>query len=171
MLAGRWWTLGTSFLLTRDCFMATTMPLCLLLGLAPYERRAGHSRTFLVAFAGHVTGSVILALAFAPFALTHVGILVRAANNVDYGGSMAIAAGLGALVGFVGDRRTTRLALLVAVGGLLVHHQMADWGHLVALALGFSIARVRSPRDVARFAVALLGLTVLVVGVVAGSGS
>jgi phosphatidylglycerol lysyltransferase len=171
LLAGRWWTLGTSFLLTRDWFMATTMPLCLLVGLAPYERRAGHARTFLVAFAGHVTGSVLLALAFAPLALTHVGMLVRAADNVDYGGSMAIAAGLGALVGFVGDRRITRLAVLLAVGGLLVHHQMADWGHVVALPLGYSIARVRSSRDVARLAAVLVGLTVLVAGVVAGFGS
>jgi len=171
LLAGRWWTLGTSFLLTRDWFMATTMPLCLVLGLVPYERRAGHGRAFLAAFAGHVTGSVILALAFAPFALTHVGMLVRAADNVDYGGSMAIAAGLGALVGFVGDRRITWLMVVVAVGGLLVHHQMADWGHAVALPLGYVIARMHSSRDVARFALVLVGLTVLAVGVVAGFGS
>jgi hypothetical protein len=171
LLAGRWWTLGTSFLLTRDWFMASTMPLCLFLGLAPYERRAGHTRTFLVAAVGHVTGTVIVALAFAPFALTHVGVLVRAADNVDYGGSMAIAAGLGALVGFVGDRRLTRIAIAIAVGGLLLHHQMADWGHVVALPLGYAVARVRSPRDVARLALAVVLLTVLAVGVVAGFGS
>ena len=39
--AGRWWTLGTSFVLTRDWFMATTMPVCLFLAVALYERRAG----------------------------------------------------------------------------------------------------------------------------------
>lgn len=171
LLAGRWWTLGTSFVLTRDWFMATSMPLCLLLGLAPYERRAGHTRTFLVAAVGHVTGTVIVALAFAPFTLTHVGVLVRAADNVDYGGSMAIAAGLGALVGCVGDRRLTRVAVAVAIGGLLVHHQMADWGHVVALPLGYAIARVRSPRDVARLTFVIVGLTVLAVGVVSGFGT
>jgi hypothetical protein len=171
LLAGRWWTLGTSFLLTRDWFMASTMPVCLLLGLVPYERRAGHTRTFVVAALGHITGTVIVALAFAPFALTHVGVLVRAADNVDYGGSMAIAAGLGALVGFVGDRRLTRLAIALAVGGLLVHHQMADWGHVVALPLGYAIARLRSPRDAARLTFVLVGLSVLAVGVVAGFGS
>lgn len=171
LLAGRWWTLGTSFLLTRDWFMASTMPLCLLLGLVPYERRAGHTRTFLVALVGHVTGTVIVALAFAPFALTHVGMLVRAADNVDYGGSMAIAAGLGALVGFVGDRRLTRIAVLIAVGGLLLHHQMADWGHFVALPLGYAIARTRSSRDVALLTLVIVGLTALAVGVVAGFGS
>jgi hypothetical protein len=171
LLAGRWWTLGTSFLLTRDWFMASTMPLCLLLGLAPYERRAGHTRTFLVAALGHITGTVMVALAFAPFALTHVGMLVRAADNVDYGGSMAIAAGLGALVGFIGDRRLTRLAVVIAIGGLLVHHQMADWGHVVALPIGYAVARLRTPRDALRFTVVFVGLTVIAVGVVAGFGS
>ncbi|MFN8026158.1 MAG: hypothetical protein U0W40_07330 [Acidimicrobiia bacterium] len=171
LLAGRWWTLGTSFVMTRDWFMATTMPVCLFLGLAPYERRAGHTRAFLVAFVGHVTGTVILALAFAPLVLTHVGMLVRAADNVDYGGSMAIAAGLGALVGFVGDRRITRIAVAAAIGGLLVHHQMADWGHVVALPLGYAVARLRSSREVALLTLALVGLTVLAVGVVAGFGS
>jgi hypothetical protein len=84
---------------------------------------------------------------------------------------MAIAAGLGALVGFVGDRRLTRLAVTLAVGGLLVHHQMADWGHVVALPLGYAIARVHSSRDVVRLALVILALTVLAVGVVAGFGS
>jgi hypothetical protein len=171
LLAGRWWTLGTSFVLTRDWFMASTMPMCLLLGLVPYERRAGHGRTFLVAFVGNVTGTVIVSLAFAPLALTHVGMLERAANNVDYGGSMAIAAGLGALVGFVHDRRLTWMAVALAVGGLALHHQMADWGHVVALPLGYAIARMRTGRDVERLVLVLLGLTVVAAVVVAGFGS
>ena len=171
LLAGRWWTLGTSFVVTRDWFMASTMPLCLLLGLVPYERRAGHGRTFLVAVVGHVTGTVIVALVFAPLALTHVGMLEHAANNVDYGGSMAIAAGLGALVGFVHDRRLTRVAVALALGGLVLHHQMADWGHVVALPLGYAIARLRTGRDVERLVLVLVGLTVLAVVVVAGFGS
>jgi hypothetical protein len=171
LLAGRWWTLGASFVVTRDWFMASTMPLCLLLGLAPYERRAGHSRTFLVACVGHVTGPVIVALAFAPLALSHVGMLERAANNVDYGGSMAIAAGLGALVGFVHDRRLTLGAAALAVGALVLHHQMADWGHVAALPLGYAIARMRTGRDVERLVLVVVGLTVVAVGVVAGFGS
>jgi hypothetical protein len=170
LLAGRWWTLGTSFVLTRDWFMASTMPICLFLGLSLYERRAGHGRTFLVAMIGHVTGTVIVALAFAPLALTHVGMLVRAADNVDYGGSMAIAAGLGALVGFVGDRRLTKLAIAIAVGGLLLHHQMADWGHVAALPLGYAIARMSTTRDVAKLTGLLVVATVVAVGVVEGFG-
>jgi hypothetical protein len=171
LLAGRWWTLGTSFLLTRDLFMATTMPVCLFLGLSFYERRAGHARTLLVATIGHVTGTVIVALAFAPLALTHVPMLVRVADNVDYGGSMAIAAGLGALVGFVYDRRLTAIAAVLAVGGLLVHHQMADWGHVAALGLGYELACIRDPRAAVRVAAIVVALTVVAVGVVAGLGA
>jgi hypothetical protein len=171
LLGGRWWTLGTSFLLTRDWFMASTMPICLVLGLAAYERRAGHVRAFLVAAIGHVTGTVVVALTFAPLALTHVPMLVHAADNVDYGGSMAIAAGLGALVGFVGDRRLTIAAVAIAIGGLLLHHQMSDWGHAVALPLGYAIARPRHPRDAALLSVVLFVATVVAVGVIAGFGS
>ncbi len=119
---------------------------------------------------GHVTGTVIVALAFAPLALTHVPMLVRAADNVDYGGSMAIAAGLGALVGFVHDRRLTLLAIALGVAGLLVHHQMADWGHAVALPLGYLVSRKSSPRDLARLTVVLCAVTIIAVGVVGGAG-
>ena len=93
---GRWWTLASSFVLTRDWFMASTMPICLVVVLSLYERRAGHARTFVVAFVGHAVGTVLLSLAFAPFTLTHVPMLVKAGSNLDYGGSMAIAAGFGA---------------------------------------------------------------------------
>ena len=167
---GRWWTLGTSFVLTRDWFMASTMPICLFLGLSWYERRAGHARAFAVAMIGHVTGTVIVALAFAPLALTHVPMLVRAADNVDYGGSMAIAAGLGALVGFVGDRRLTWIAVGLVVGGLVLHHQMADWGHAVAVPLGYLFGRASTARR-ATWIIALLALaTAIAVGVVAQFG-
>jgi hypothetical protein len=114
---------------------------------------------------------VIVAMAFAPLALTHVPMLVRAADNVDYGGSMAIAAGLGALVGFVGDRRLTVAAVVILAGGLLLHHQMSDWGHAVALPLGDAIARARRPRDAALLAAGLVTATVVAVGAIAGFGS
>ena len=167
---GRWWTLGTSFLLTRDWFMASTMPICLFVGLCAYERRAGHARTFAVAMIGHITGTVIVAVAFAPLALTHVPMLVRAADNVDYGGSMAIAAGLGALVGFVGDRRLRWIAITLVIGGLVLHHQMADWGHAAALPLGYLVGRTSSARSTARVVLLLAAATILVVGVIAQFG-
>jgi len=139
---GRWWTLASSFVLTRDWFMASTMPVILVTVLALYERRAGHTRTLLVAFVGHAVGTVLLSLLFAPFTLTHVPMLVKAGTNLDYGGSMAIAAGCGALASRVGDRVFRRLVAAITVVALVVHHQMADWGHLVAVVLGYGVDAV-----------------------------
>jgi hypothetical protein len=86
---------------------------------------------------------VIVAMAFAPLALTHVPMLVRAADNVDYGGSMAIAAGCGALASRLEDRFVRRLVAAITVVALLAHHQMADWGHFVAVILGYGVDRAR----------------------------
>jgi hypothetical protein len=140
---GRWWTLASSFVLTRDWFMASTMPICLVVVLTLYERRAGHTRTFVVAFVGHAVGTVLLSLLFAPFTLTHVAMLVKAGNNLDYGGSMAIAAGCGALASRLEDRFVRRLVAAITVVALLAHHQMADWGHFVAVILGYGVDRAR----------------------------
>jgi len=143
--AGRWLTLGTSFLLTRDWFMATTMPLALLAAYVPYERRAGHLRAFTAAGVGHVTGSLVLAVAGGALGWTGIPVLVRAAQNMDYGASMAVAAGVGALASRLDDRRLRNLAFAAVVLLLPVHHQMADWGHVVALPTGYLVDRVRRP--------------------------
>jgi hypothetical protein len=152
--AGRWWTLGTSFVLTRNWFMAATMPVCLFLAISLYERRAGHVRAFWAATAGHVTGSVIVAVGAGALGWSGQPVLVRAAQNMDYGASMAIAAALGALASRSGDRRFRILVFAVAVLALPLHHQMADWGHVVAVPTGYVIDRVRRLRpSLALFAV------------------
>ena len=158
---GRWWTLATSFALTRDWFMAATMPVCLFAGVALYERRAGHARAFTVVFLGHATATVIATLTFVPFLWTHVPALVHAADNVDYGASMAIAACLGGLLAVVHDRRLTLTVLTVAALGTLAHHQMSDWGHVVALPLGYWFARVGTPRRAAALGCTLVVTTAL----------
>jgi hypothetical protein len=159
--AGRWWTLGTSFVLTRNWLMAATMPVCLFLALALYERRAGHVRAFWAAAAGHVTGSVIVAVGAGALGWSGQPILVRAAQNMDYGASMSIAAALGALASRTGDRRFRILVFTVAVLALPLHHQMADWGHIVAVPTGYAIDRVRRLRpSLALFAV-LAAVTVV----------
>jgi len=140
--AGRWWTLATSLVLTRDRFMAATMPICLGGVLALYERRAGHVRTVAVAVVGHAVGTVLLSVAFAPLALTGAPMLVKAASNLDYGGSMAIAAGCGALAARLRDDRFTLLVAAITLLALPMHHQMADWGHFVAVPLGFATDRI-----------------------------
>ena len=152
--AGRWWTLGTSFVLTRNWFMAATMPVCLFLAISLYERRAGHVRAFWAAAAGHVTGSVLVAVGAGALGWSGQPVLVRAAQNMDYGASMSIAAVLGALASRTGDRRFRILVFTVAVLALPLHHQMADWGHVVAVPTGYVIDRVRRLRpSLALFAV------------------
>ncbi len=146
MRAGRWWTVLTSMVLTRDWFMASTMPICILLAVGAYERRASHARAFAVAAIGHVTGSVVVAVGAAMLAWTGWPVLVRAGQNLDYGGSMVVAAALGALASRLGHRRLLVLAFGIAFGSLLLHHQMADWGHAVALPAGYAADRVRRPR-------------------------
>jgi hypothetical protein len=164
--AGRWWTLGTSFVLTRDWFMATTMPVCLFLAVALYERRAGHVRAFWAAAAGHVTGSVIVAVGAGAIGWSGQPILVRAAQNMDYGASMAIAASLGALASRTGDRRFRILVVTIAVLALPLHHQMADWGHIVAVPTGYAIDRVRRLRP----SLALFGVLAAVTAVLTSFG-
>jgi hypothetical protein len=164
--AGRWWTLGTSFLLTRNWFMATTMPVCLFLAISLYERRAGHVRAFWVAATGHVTGSVIVAIGAGAVGWSGQPILVRAAQNMDYGASMAIAAALGALASRTGDRRFRILVFTIAVLALPLHHQMADWGHIVAVPTGYAIDRVRRLRP----SIALFTLIAAVTAVLTSFG-
>lgn len=159
MLAGRWWTLGSSFLLSRNWFMAATMPLALLAAVVPYERRAGHGRALVVTVLGHVTGSVIVALASGALGWTGRPVFVRAAQNIDYGGSMAIAAVLGALASRVESRRWRVLAFVGVVLALALHHQMADWGHMVALPFGYFADRVRKPNWSRVGVVAIAGAT------------
>lgn len=165
---GAWWTLGTSFVLTRDWFMAATMPICLFASVSLYERRAGHVRALAVTFIGHVTATVIAVLVLAPLVVTGVAPLVRAANNIDYGASMAIAASLGALVGVVGDRRLTILAFVILAVGIAAHHQMSDWGHAVALPGGYLVGRARDARVATRMVVSAVAATVGIVVVVGG---
>jgi hypothetical protein len=147
--------------------MASTMPLCLFAAVALYERRAGHARALGVAIIGHISGTVLIALAFAPLALTHVPMLVRAADNVDYGGSMVIAASLGALAGLLHDRRVSAVVFAVALAAIAVHHQMSDWGHLAAIPLGYALGRATDGARARRIFFAITAATVVIVAFVA----
>jgi enterochelin esterase-like enzyme len=93
---------------------------------------------------GAIAGPVVVALVLAAGSALNIGLAARTLSTVDYGASAITAAAGGALVGFL-DRRWLRIAAVVfVIGGLLLHHQMADWEHLVAFPLGYAIAS--SPR-------------------------
>jgi hypothetical protein len=110
-----------------------------------------------VAAVGHLTGSVVTALGVGTLGRTWWPVGVRAAQNLDYGASMVAAAALGGLASRVDDRRLTRLIGAGAVLALLLHHQLADWAHLVAIPAGYVSDRARRPR--------LAGVNLLFTGV------
>lgn len=141
VVSGRWWTLFTSLLLTRDPFMAITMAAAVGAALGVYERRAGHRRALAVAAVGHVTGCVVVAVGAAVVGRIGWPVAEHVARSVDYGASAVVAAALGAL-----SARNGRLRFLVVAGALLalaVHHESADWSHLVAVPTGLLVARAR----------------------------
>jgi enterochelin esterase-like enzyme len=157
--AGRWWTLASSLLLTRNIFMAVTMAAAVAAGLGIYERRAGPGRALAVALVGHVTGSVVVALGAGALGRTGWPVAERAAANLDYGASMVVAAALGAMASRSRDRRLLRLALFGPPLVLLLHHQLADWAHLVACPAGYLVDGARRPRPAAVAAFATAALT------------
>ncbi len=159
LVAGRWWTLLVSLVLTRDRFMALTMAAAVACVLGAYERRAGHLRAAAIAAVGHGTGSVVVAVAAGALGRTGWPVAVRAAENLDYGASMAVAGALGALAAHWGDRRFVRLVAGGIVAALVVHHQLADWAHLVAAPAGFLAGRARRPRWAAVAVAATAALT------------
>ncbi len=156
LAAGRWGTLVTSLVLTRDPFMALTMAAAVAGALGFYERQSGHGRALAVAAVAHVTGSVLVALGAGALGRMGWPVAVRAAENLDYGASMVVAGAVGALAS-----RHRRLLSVVGVGvvvALVVHHQLADWAHLVAAPAGYLTDRARRPR---RALVALVGTAAL----------
>jgi enterochelin esterase-like enzyme len=157
--AGRWWTLASSLLLTRNIFMAVTMAAAVAAGLGIYEWRAGPGRALAVALVGHVTGSVVVALGAGALGRTGWPVAERAAANLDYGASMVVAAALGAMASRSRDRRLLRLALFGPPLVLLLHHQLADWAHLVACPAGYLVDGARRPRPAAVAAFATAALT------------
>jgi enterochelin esterase-like enzyme len=167
LVAGRWWTAGTSLFLTRNPFMAVTMSVAVAAVLGAYERRAGPWRSLAVAGIGHLTGSVVTALGVGTLGRTWWPVGVRAAQNLDYGASMVVAAALGALASRAGDRRIVRLVGVGAVLALVLHHQLSDWAHLLAIFAGYVSDRARRPRR----ALAQLALTGIITAWLAVDGA
>jgi hypothetical protein len=156
LAAGRWGTLVSSLVLTRDPFMALTMAAAVAGALGVYERQSGHGRALAVAAVAHVSGSVLVAVGAGALGRTGWPVAVRAAENLDYGASMVVAGAVGALAS-----RHRRLLPVVGVGvvvALVVHHQIADWAHLVAAPAGYLADRARRPR---RALMALAGTAAL----------
>jgi enterochelin esterase-like enzyme len=138
---GHWTKVLSSLLLTRDSFMAASMCLSLVILAGLYEMMAGTFRAVIVAAASVVAGPVGASALAALGSFLGWDVATRALSTIDYGAS-TICAGLGgALVALLGRRWLTVAAFAFVLSGLALHHQIADWQHLVCMPLGFVLGR------------------------------
>ena len=144
--AGHWSTLFTSQLLTRNTFMALSICLSLLVFVGIYEALAGSFRAIVVVV---VTGIVGPLGVEAGLGLGNVLGSTWAANTLstlDFGASAITAGGAGAVVALLRWRWLRIVALLIVLSGLPLHHQLADWEHLISFTFGFGLGLVLGPR-------------------------
>jgi enterochelin esterase-like enzyme len=136
LLAGNTSTVWTSQFLSRDSFMAISIPLSIAVTLGPYEWLRGHVRALTVTAVSALAGPVVVALALGLGSALGVEVAAKTLATVDYGASAITAGAGGALVSVLRRRWLTVAALAFVASGLLVHREMADWEHVCAFATG-----------------------------------
>lgn len=119
--------------------MAVSIIVSLAIFLGGYELRAGSRRAAVVT----VVSALVAPAAAAGFAglgsALGLGWGTRALSTLDYGASTITAGGGGALVALC-TRRVRVAAVVFVASGLLLHHQFADWEHLIAFPLGAGLS-------------------------------
>ena len=164
LVAGNYHVLMTSTLLTRDVFMVVSISLSLLVTMGTYEIVAGHARAALLAVVAAALGPILVAGGLGLlFALGSTWADARL-DTLDIGASAIVAASSAALAGIARDRRLTIGLMLFLLGGLLVHHQLADWEHVLIFPIGYLAGRAGGRarvgrRRIRKRAVALYALT------------
>lgn len=138
---GHWGTLVTSQFLTRNAFMAVSIALSLALMLGLYEMIAGSTRAAVVTVVSAFVGPLLVAGALGIGSSLGAGFASRTLTTLDYGASAVTAGAGGALVAVLGMRRVRWFAIAWVIGGLILHHQLADWEHLGSFAVGSGIGR------------------------------
>lgn len=144
--AGHWSTLFTNQLLTRNTFMCLSICLSVLVFVGVYEALAGSMRAIVVIV---VTGIVGPLGVEAGLGLGNVLGSTWAANTLstlDFGASAITAGGAGAVVALLRWRWLRVVALLIVLSGLPLHHQLADWEHLISFTFGFGLGLILGPR-------------------------
>jgi len=130
----------TAIPLTRNPFMLTSMCLSLAVAVGGLELLAGHRRALATLVGGAVFGYA--AITAAVFLLRQIGVGDPSwAMTVDYGASAGIAASAAAIAALLNVRTVTIGALVFILGGLVLHHQIADWEHLLSFSASFAITK------------------------------
>ncbi|MGI8677991.1 MAG: alpha/beta hydrolase [Jatrophihabitans sp.] len=177
LVQGQFVKLVESTILTNYPWMVVSISGSLLVTLGTYEVLAGHIRAAVLAVIGAVLGPVAVTAG--------LGVLVALGSSwadarlgtLDIGASAIIAMSSGAVAGRVRSRWFTAGLVLFLLGGLLTHHRIADWEHLLVFGPGYLVgrfggaARVRPARSTAQRMLAYVIPTaaLLVAAVVASS--
>lgn len=168
---GRWGTVFTSQLLTRDIFMASSICLSLLVMLGAYELLAGTRRAAVVALVCGTAGPLAVAGVIGVGSALGSTWLGRTMSTVDFGASAITAGAGGAAVGLIRRRWLNVGAAVFVLGGLLLHHQFADWEHLVSASVGLLLGRTLGRAPAAQPLSSRMHQAVLVAGRAIGAAA
>ncbi len=142
LVQGNFRVLATSTLLTRDLFMVVSISVSLLVALGTYEVLAGHLRAILMAVGAAVVGPVSVAMGLGLLNVAGITWAGSRLGTLDIGASAIVAGASGGVAGLVRDRRLTCGLVAFLLGGLALHHQLADWEHLLVFPWGVLAGRL-----------------------------
>lgn len=123
------WRVLTSIPLTSGVRMTAGMCVVIVVLFGVAERVVGWRTALVAGVAGSVVATLVCDVAL-------VAVASATAHAADYGPSAVTAGAAGALARAI----PVPLAIAVAVvtlNGVVLHHQLPDWEHLVAFAVGF----------------------------------
>jgi enterochelin esterase-like enzyme len=144
--AGHWSTLFTNQLLTRNTFMCLSICLSVLVFVGVYEALAGSVRAIVVIVVTGVVGPLGVEAGLGAGNVLGSTWAAKTLSTLDFGASAITAGGAGAVVALLRWRWLRIVALLVVLSGLPLHHQLADWEHLISFTFGFGLGLILGPR-------------------------
>jgi enterochelin esterase-like enzyme len=144
--AGHWSTLFTNQLLTRNTFMCLSICLSVLVFVGVYEALAGSVRAIVVIVITGIVGPLGVEAGLGVGNVLGSTWAANTLSTLDFGASAITAGGAGAVVALLRWRWLRIVALVIVLSGLPLHHQLADWEHLISFTFGFGLGLILGPR-------------------------
>jgi hypothetical protein len=138
-IASKPWRTLTSIPLTSGPRMTVGMCVVIVVLFGVTEYRLGWRAATIAGVAGSVVATLVCDVAILGGVAAGVAGAAATAHAVDFGPSGVTAAAAGALARSLTWPGALGLAVLT-LNGLAVHHQLADWEHLVAFLVGAGAA-------------------------------
>jgi hypothetical protein len=127
------WRVLTSIPLTSGLRMTAGMGVVIVVLFGLAERFVGWRAALVAGIAGSVVATLVCDVAL-------VATASAAARTLDFGPSAVTAGAAGALARATPVPLAIALAI-VTLNGVVLHHQLPDWEHLVAFAVGLGTPR------------------------------